>query len=278
MKVTAKGKTWNLKGLSDSEYERAKRLAAKTGTPIDQCYTCGGKRSAIPGSGGVTEFQSGTYKDRSGKTVQCDCASQMALRSRYLLANIGSQYQKLDWEDFKPEKPEIKQAIDDYVDNWEEFLHHGFGMELGGQMGVGKTFSATYIGKEMIKRNQSVYFIPFIDLIFAYQDEDGSLEDKFRNTTFLIMDEVTLPKTAKQQEVFADKFEAMIRHRTNYDLPTIITTNVSAEKLDGAYPRVYSLLAAKQIRVEFEGGDARREKKRAENGGMIVEHMRRPIT
>ena len=96
--------------------------------------------------------------------------------------------------------------------------------------------------------------------------------------TFLIIDEVTLPKTAKQHELFAEKFEAMIRHRTNYDLPTIITTNISAEKLDGAYPRVYSLLAAKQIRVEFEGEDARKEKKRFENSEMAMEDMRRPIT
>jgi DNA replication protein DnaC len=278
MKVKVKGKSWKLKGLSDAEYERAKRLAAKTGTPIDQCPTCKGKREAIPGSGGVTEFQSGSYKNRDGEVIECDCASQMALRSRYLLANIGSQYQKLDWKDFSPKSPEIKQAVDDYVENWESFLHHGFGIELGGQdLGVGKTFSATYIGKEMIKRNQTVYFIPFTDLVFAYQSEDSDLEDKFRSVTFLVIDEVTLPKTAKQHEVFADKFEAMIRHRTNYDLPTIITTNVSAEKLDGAYPRVYSLLAAKQIRVEFEGEDAR-EKKGLENSEMIMNDMRRPIT
>jgi DNA replication protein DnaC len=275
MRVRVKGKEWNLKGLKDDEYKLARKLALKSGNkPLDQCPTCGGKSEEIPNSGGVTDFVSRTYKDKHGNEVQCDCQSQIALRARYLLANIGNQYQKLDWDDFTGEE---KPMIDNYVENWEDYLHHGFGMELGGSVGIGKTFSATHIAKEMIKRNQSVYFIPFKDMVFAYEKEDEDFEEKFRDSTFLVIDEVTVPKQAKAYDLYSEKFEAMIRHRTNYDLPTIITTNVKADKLDAAYPRVYSLLSAKQVRVDFKGTDVR-EAKGNENFDYVFDGVRRPIT
>lgn len=271
--TTVKGETWNLKGISDKEYNRARSLTEES---LEKCPTCGGHREEIPDSGGVKEFRSRTYKNIEGETVECDCQSQKALRIRYLLANIGDQYQTLDWDKYPD--GEVKTAVNDYIENWENCAHHGFGMEFGGEsLGVGKTWSATQIGKEMIKRGQSVYFIPFNDLVFSYESDDDSLEERFRSSTFLIIDEVKIPKTARQADLFAERFEAMIRHRTNYNKPTIITTNISEEKLDGAYPRVYSLLAAKQIRVEYKGTDAR-EKKGKENAYMVMNGMRSPIT
>jgi DNA replication protein DnaC len=150
-------------------------------------------------------------------------------------------------------------------------------MELGGPLGVGKTFAAIHIGKEMIKRNQSVYFIGFLDLVSAFNSDDDELEEKLRDSTFLIIDELIVGFTDRQSSLFANRFEALIRHRSNYDLPTIITTNLSEEELTESYPRVYSLLSAKQVRIEFDGKDAR-PKKGSESGGMVIRGQKHPIT
>lgn len=276
MRIQVKGEERNLRGLKNEEYELARKLAQKTGEiPIDECPTCGGKKKSIPNSGGVKDFASNSYKDKDGNVVSCDCQTQMALRSRYLLANIGTQYQRLDWDEF--DRPKEKAKIDDYVEHWEDHLHHGYGLEIGGGLGIGKTFAATYIAKEMIKHNQTVYFIPFTDMIFVYEKDDDTLEDKFRDATFLVIDEVSVPKTGRQFDLSAERFESMIRHRTNYDLPTIITTNESVDKLESSFPRVYSLLSAKQVRVDFSGTDVR-ESKGNETAKDVLEGIRRPIT
>lgn len=200
----------------------------------------------------------------------------MALRKRYLLANIGDQYMRLDWDTFEPLSD--KEFVDEYVEGWEDFLHHGYGVEFGGPLGVGKTFAATHIGKEMIKRNQSVFFVRFIDMVFSFEKDDDDLERRMRESTFLIIDEILPPNTSKEAAVFASHFEAMIRYRTDFDLPTIITTNLTVDELEKAYPRVYSLLAAKQVRKEFTGDDVRRSKMSQENLNMILNKEKRPIT
>jgi DNA replication protein DnaC len=211
-----------------------------------------------------------------GEEIVCDCKTQMALRARYLIANIGEQYMRLDWDTFEPEG--VKRDIDNYIENRENFLHLGIGLEFGGPLGVGKTFAATYIGREMVKRNQSVYFTRFKDMAFSFEEKDGDVDELCRDSTYLIIDELQVSHSSAQASVFSDRFEAMIRHRTDFDLPTIITTNVSEEALEEAYPRVYSLLAAKQLRLEFEGDDVRKSKMNKENLEMAMNGEKRPIT
>ena len=37
--------------------------------------------------------------------------------------------------------------------------------------GVGKTFAATYVGKELIKRGERVHFVPFHEMVRVYEYE-----------------------------------------------------------------------------------------------------------
>jgi DNA replication protein DnaC len=263
--------------LSDTDYDTAARLARQNGTPLDQCPTCRAKETEIPDSGGIKEFRNGKYRYR-GEEHDCDCQSQMALRARYLLANIGDQYMRLDWADYTGSES-VKTTVALYLDKWQDFKMHGMGLEFGAkELGVGKTFAATYIGKELIKRSQRVYFLPFAEMVSAFEKQDGEeIETRMRETTYLVLDELLPPWTDRQHSFYATRLEALVRHRTNHNLPTIITTNMTKKELDEHYPRTYSLLEAKQLRVDMGGEDARRGKIAIENIELAMNGEVRPI-
>lgn len=278
MKVNFRGEELRLKALNDRDYSTAERLARHSGVPLDQCPTCGAKDEEIPGSQGVKIFTNGVYKFR-GEEHFCECQAQMALRARYLVANIGAQYMTLDWADYEGPQ-EIKDSVALYLDKWKNFKHQGMGVEFGGAgLGTGKTFGATYIGKELIKRGQKVFFVPFIEVVSAFQMNDGgALERRMLETTYLILDELLPATSGAQHDLYAHRLEALIRHRTNHNLPTILTTNLTEKQLHDHYPRTYSLLEAKQLRIDMSGADARKNKMGRENLELAANDEVRPIT
>lgn len=268
----------NLPRLTNSEFEQAEALAKMAGIPLDHCPTCRAKPEQV--TTGVYGFENGTYKFR-GEEWECDCQTQMALRKHYLLANIGDQYFKLDWADYDGSE-DVRESVNSYLEKWPSFKANGMGMEFSSTgLGTGKTFAATHIGKELIKRGERVFFVPFLEVISAltHQAENAAvIERKLKETTVVILDEVIPPRSEAQGVLFADKFEEVVRHRTNFNLITIMTTNLTEEQLKKTYPRPYSLLCAKQWRVEFDGKDARMGKIDMENIELAMNDEVRPIT
>lgn len=270
--------------LSNAQYEEVEIRATMSNVPLDQCPTCGSKTFIArnedqPDLGEARGRSYGTYRYR-GEECACDCETQMLLRKHYLLANIGDQYFRLDWQDYRD--PEVKDNVALYLDRWESFKVNGMGMEFGGAaLGVGKTFGATYVGKELIKRGERVFFLPFMELISVYQlppEERERMHRRLREVTVLILDEVRPPYSAAQEWLFAERFEELIRHRTNFNLPTIIGTNLTDAELGKHYPRTYSLLEAKQWRLELTGQDARQSWIAMENIDLAANGEVRPIT
>lgn len=245
----------SLPRLSNADYERVETLATLGGISLDQCPTCLTRPTEVAPDNFVRI--PGTYRYK-GETYPCDCEQQIQLRKHYLLANIGDQYQRLDWAEFSG-TVDASDAIETYLGEWPSFRHHGMGLEFTStRLGTGKTFAATHVGKELIKRGERVYFIPFLEVISLYsRDDRDEQEERLRDTTVLILDEVVPPYTTAQERLFASKFEELIRHRTNFNLPTVMTTNIEPAKLREVYPRPYSLLEAKQVRIRMDGEDAR---------------------
>lgn len=267
--------------LTNTQFEEVEVKAAMSGVPLDQCPTCGSKPFKIRDDelGEAEGRYHGIYAYR-GEEHPCDCEVQMQLRKHYLLANIGDQYMRLNWADYRNQDVKDKVAL--YLDRWPSFKINGMGMEFGGEaLGVGKTFGATYVGKELIKKGERVFFLPFLEIISLYQREDAErdrMNRRLRETTVLILDEVRPPRSDAQAWLFAERFEELIRHRTNFNLPTIIGTNLTADELDHYYPRTYSLLAAKQLRLELTGQDARQSWIAMENIDLAANGEVRPIT
>jgi hypothetical protein len=263
--------------LRNEDYERVERLAKQSGVPLDQCPTCLARPIEI--EDGVTGWENGTYRFR-GSVHDCDCEVQKQLRKHYTLANIGDQYQRLAWEDYPNQ--DVKDVVAMYLGKWDGFKLNGMGLEFASpSLGVGKTFGATYVAKELIKRGESVFFTPFLEVISTLtkqHPEQELYERKLYESTVLVLDEVVPPFTAPQASLFAGKLEELIRSRTNFNKVTIMTTNLTEDDLYEHYPRVYSLLSAKQVRIVLEGRDARQGVIAQENLELVMNGEVRPIT
>lgn len=246
-------------------------MAKSSGIPLSQCPTCLSRTDPD-----LYVHVPGTFRYR-GEEYQCDCDTQMELRLHYLIAGIGDQYQRLDWADFRG-TPAAKEAVDLFLDRWDSFRLNGMGLEFSSpNLGVGKTFAATHVGKELIKRGVQVRFVPFLSAVRILL-EDREMEEQLRSIQVLILDEVVPAMSEAQGALFAMKFEELIRHRTNFNLVNIITTNLTPQQLHDAYPRTYSLMEAKQLRIEMGGEDARQSYIEMENIELVANGEVRPIT
>jgi DNA replication protein DnaC len=265
-----------LRRLSDAEYDRVEKLAQANGKSLDQCPTCGASQIEVAPS--VYGWINGTYKFR-GEELDCDCATQRNLYRHYLSANVGEQYQRLDWVDYDGSLM-VRNGVKKYLDHYKSAKQNGMGIEFAGQtLGTGKTFAATHIAKELIKQGENVYFIPFLSIMNLYTNaQDQELERHLMSVSFLCLDEIIPGNTGAQAGLFARRFEELIRHRTNFNLPVISTTNLTYNQLEHYYPRTYSLLEAKQMKIEVEGKDARMEKIPMENIELMCNDEVRPIT
>ncbi len=264
--------------LTNEQYDYVAKVCRNSGIPINQCPTCLAKEIEV--EDGVYGFQNGTYKYR-GETFDCDCQRQMDLRVHYILANIPDQYQRLNWDDFRG-NAELRGFVKKYLDTWPSYKVNGMGVELSSpNLGTGKTFAATYIGKELVKRGEVVYFMSFPDyigLLNQDQHERAAREERLRESTILIFDEVISAISDAQGAFFSMRFEELIRYRTNFNRITLMTTNLTPDELREEYPRSYSLLEAKQKRIILDGNDARQDFIKIENLELAENGEVRPIT
>lgn len=159
-----------------------------------------------------------------------------------------------------------KKAWDEmvaYLSKWDDYKAHGMGLGFySHSQGTGKTFLATYVARDLVKRGESVYYLNFRNIAslhtIPYQERIHE-EERIRNSTLLVLDEVVEAVSGAQRNLFAEKFEELIRHRTNYNRITVINTNLNPDELDEEYPRTYSLLAAKERHIKLSGKDSRRD-------------------
>lgn len=277
-RIMVNGEKIRLPMLNDDEYEAVEAQAAKARQSLDRCPTCKGKRIDTDADD-VYGWENGQYRFR-GETYECDCIGQMALYRHYLHAAIPLQYMQLDWEDFEG-NPQIKTDIDRYIAGWKNFLSQGMGVTLFGDLGRGKTFAATSIAKGVVKQGEQVFFTEFRSLRDAYDlltiDDRQTLERRTRESALLVLDEVSEPVSKAQEGYFERVLESLIRYRTNWNLPTIITTNLRDEQLREYYPRVFSLLSPKQWVMELEGYDYREDKAGVENIELAANGEVRPL-
>lgn len=265
----------NLRPLSDEEYDAAR--ARRHGIPLSQCPTCKSMPEEIPESDGLKERPPSQYK-LYGEMHDCDCQTQIRLRRHYLAANIGDQYQNLDWAEYNSDL-NAKKMVADYLSNWEGYRDHGMGLTFSSKsVGTGKTFAATYMARELIKLGQKVYFVQFTEMIATFErgDEGRALEDKMKSVTYLVLDDVLRPSSERMRDLYAMKLEAMIRYRTNYNLPSIVTTNLESDELEEHYPRTFSLLSLKQIEIPMQGNDAR-SRMAIETQELVANGEQRPL-
>lgn len=255
------------------------RILSKSPIRSNECPTCSARQVEV--GPGVFDWPQSSYIYEA-EEFDCNCAEQVNLYRHYLLAHIPEEYMRLDLSGDKDFFGDALALVDTkaYIDNWNNFKIHGLGIGYYSKtQGTGKTTLATYVGRELVKAGESVYYINFRDIISLFQvpyDSRLPIQEKIECATLLILDEVVRAISDAQHQLFASNLEELVRHRSNYNRITIMTTNLEPSELDAEYPRTFSLLAAKEKTIEVTGSDARKEiwdynRYLAENG------WRRPI-
>lgn len=261
--------------LSNAEFDLANsRISASGENPL-QCPTC----KSMPDSEDDGLRIHGIYRYQ-GKDNECDCETQIALRRHYALANIPKQYMTLDWATYDGDQY-VKDEVANYIEKFIYYKDNGLGIEFySPEFGVGKTFAAIHIGKELVKQGYSVYFLAFPDLVnrLSTPETAQDTQEFLEKAHVIIIDDITPGISEKQRDLFASKLELVVRHRTNWNMPTVITTNLLHEDLLFFYPRIYSLLSAKHQQVKMPGKDRRPGLIKDENERLARNCETKPIT
>lgn len=219
-------------------------------------------------------------KEHECPTDEFGTHPMLQLFKLYCLANIPLEYQVLDWEEYPHN--EHRARIEQYIDNFETARMSGFGWEImGKRLGVGKTMTAAHIAKKLALAGYSVWFVQFMEVKSLWELEDHAERDrrkaKLLESEFLVIDDILKPRSDKMRSFFEDQLEEVIRHRTSRNLPTVTTTNMLLPELEKEFPRIHSLLSAKQFRIELTGDDYRVENA-LKGEEMILSGEVRPLT
>lgn len=216
------------------------------------------------------------------KTLSCDCQIQKLLQRHYFNANIPREYHSLNLEHFQSEdRDKIVPIIERYLEKFDNYSHYGIGLTFRGPVGTGKTFGMTYILKELVKRGEMIYMTTFEDLIHkwvSYSDEQAKhiLEKKLKRVKVLGIDEVRTDRR-NQSGFLSLGFDSVIRFRTSNLLPTFITTNMDSEQEKDEFPKIFSLLSARNLKVDTKGRDFRMLDVRKDTQALADMGERRPI-
>ena len=213
----------------------------------------------------------------------CDCEVQLLLQKHYFRANIGREYHDICLNDFEGgDASSVVPVVRDFLANYESNFHFGLGLTFTGPYGTGKTFAMTCVLKELVKQGRNVYFTTFEQLINVWGDSwhdataKGMLEKRLKTAEVLGLDELrTDPRNAGG--FLANGLDSVIRFRTANLLPTLVTTNMDADYEKSEFAKVYSLLAAKNTRVETKGHDRRMNEVRQRNHELAKRNERRPV-
>lgn len=233
--------------LADADAERLYSENSNLGRSYEEfCPTC---------------MTKGTYRWK-GEDRQCDCEMQLQLHKHYLWAGIDIDYQRLTWEDFEGD-PEVMSIVANYLDRYEAYVGRGVGLILRGDVGTGKTFAATMLLKDLVRRGYDCYSVTFSSMIEMFtaawrsDEERRYFQRRVVHSDVLLLDD--LGKELRRKNALSEStFDDVLRRRVMAGRPTFITTNLTQREMSEGYGKaILSLLKEKSIFYEVQGTDYR---------------------
>ncbi len=187
--------------------------------------------------------------EKFGKLESCVCRAKdvaEGARSRLFALSNLDRLSHLTFENFSPlgnkkakfMSPQEAESLHEAFEISEKFAELQTGwLLLEGGYGCGKTHLAAAIANHSVNHGVPTLFITVPDLLdslrFAYADPETTFEQRFeeiRNASLLIMDDFgTQNATGWAQE----KLFQIINYRYTNKLPTVITTNLMLDQIEG---------------------------------------------
>ena len=159
--------------------------------------------------------------------------------------------------------PQMINAMQNYVQHFEQFRKNGKGLLLFGGVGTGKTFLAACAANALIDRGVPCLVTNFARIANTAQGLfEGRQEyfDSLNHFPLLVLDDLS---TERQTEYMLEIVYNVIDARYRAKLPLIVTTNLTREELmhpaDIRYQRIFSRLFEMCTPSEIAGKDRRKE-------------------
>lgn len=193
------------------------------------------------------------------------CADLVKERKRLLkkicFPDADMSHWNFDNDDGANEK--VATIMRNYAEHFDEMLEKGKGLILFGKVGRGKSFLAACVGNYLIERG-----IPALMTNFSRIERESNRDFSARQEYFdalnkfplLILDDLG---TERDTKFMNEVVYTVIDSRAKAGLPTIVTTNFTAEELKSpanlTNQQVFSRLLELCIPIEVAGNDRRRE-------------------
>ena len=175
------------------------------------------------------------------------------------------QSQMIDWtfENDDKSNEKLTNMAHRYVDNFDTFYKDGKGLLLVGDVGTGKTYIACMIANALIDKGYPVLVTNFSRILNTLQGTSDKQEylDSLNKFKLIVIDDLGIERDTSYAK---EQVYSIIDNRYRAELPMIITTNLTMQKLvtetDLSYKRVYDRIIERCYPIEVIG-ESRRKKK-----------------
>lgn len=175
-----------------------------------------------------------------------------------------SEMQNWNFEADDGANEKISQIARNYVDNFKKMYDRGKGLLFYGTVGTGKTFYSACIVNALIDKGYPCMMTNFsrlVNTISGMFEGKQDYIDGLNRFALLVIDDLA---AERDTEYMNEIVQTIVDSRYRAGLPTIITTNLTAEEIknpaDIRKQRTYSRLLEMCIPVEVKGADRRRSK------------------
>jgi DNA replication protein DnaC len=184
--------------------------------------------------------------DEKGNVIQIDGIDQRCycyLPHRYLDANIGFEYWKIDETNFEGEEEDLVK-IKPYFSQIEKLKNSGRGFYISGPTyGSGKTtLGILFLKKVLSTTRYSALFIPCSELVvinakYMQNHFDKTLDEKIeyiKNVDFLMIDDLG-KEFDNNKDWGRNALNSILRYRVAWQKITVFTSNLEIKDLSDIY-------------------------------------------
>lgn len=214
-------------------------------TPMTTCPLCG--KAPLCGGMGMIKYNVPVGDSHFGKVYRCpnnppneDVNLQNRLRNLgNMSAFVDKHFENFQFQGFINYSLEEEEALTKAFKKAVDFATYPQGwLVLEGKYGSGKTHLSAAIANVRLAQGEQVVFITVPDLLdylrsaYAPNAEDtyDSLFDRVKNAYLLILDDLGAENPSQWAQ---EKLFQLLNHRYVNRMPTVITTNVELDRIDG---------------------------------------------